>query len=212
MKNQLIVRCSLLVALSLGLTACISVNLGGPPPATVFTLQAPEGQMKVASRDVRGGTVVVVPKPEVPPELATDRIALLFEQDRRMDYYADAKWSGKLDELVQEFLIDRAQEKLPGAVVGKPGLASGNYRLAVKVTTLEPVYKGAADKPPRLDVEMTVTVIDLPGERVRSQFTVKKSALASENRLTPITAELGKVLQSAIDEALARAAPQFAAA
>jgi hypothetical protein len=59
---------------------------------------------------------------------------------------------------------------------------------------------------------MTVTVIDLPGERVRNQFTVKKSAPASENRLTPITAELGKLLQSAIDEALARAAPQFAAA
>ena len=32
--------------------------------------------------------VVVVPKPEVPLELASDRIALLFEQDRRLDYYA----------------------------------------------------------------------------------------------------------------------------
>jgi len=210
MKNQLIVRCSLL--LSLALSGCISVNLGGPPPATVFTLKAPEGQMKAPSRDVRGSMVVVVPKPEVPPELATDRIALLFEQDRRMDYYADAKWSGKLDDLVQEFLIDRAQEKFPGAVVGKPGLASGNFRLAVKVTSLEPVYKGAADQAPRLDVEMTITVIGLPDERVRSQFTVKKSATASENRLTLITAELGKLLQSAIDEALARAAPQFAAA
>jgi len=212
MKNQLIVHCSFLFALSLGLSACISVNLGGPPPATVFTLEAPEGQMKATSMHARGSTVVVVPKPEVPAALATDRIALFFEQDRRMDYYADAKWSGKLDDLVQEFLINRAQEKLPRAVVGKPGLASGNYRLAVKVTSLEPVYKGAADKPPRLDVEMTVTVIDLPEERVRTQFTVKKSAPASENRLTPITAELGKLLQSAIDEALARAAPQFAAA
>ena len=212
MKNQLIAPCSLIVALSLGLSACISVNLGGRPPATVFMLEAPEGQMKAPAGDPRNRAVVVVPKPEVPAALATDRIALMFEQDRRMDYYADAKWSGKLDDLVQEFVINRAQQKLPGTVVGKPGLASGDYRLAVKVTSLEPVYKGAADAPPRLDVEMTVTVIGLPDERVRGQFTVKKSAPASENRLTPITAELGKLLLSAIDEALTRAAPQFAAA
>ena len=212
MKNPLIVRSSLLVALSLGLSACISVNLGGPPPATVFTLEAPDGQMKANPTQAKGSTVVVVPKPEVPPALATDRIALLFEQDRRMDYYADAKWSGKLDDLVQEFLINRAQEKLPSDCGGQARAGVGDYRLSVKVTSLEPVYKGAADKPPRLDVEMTVTVIDLPEERVRAQFTVKKSAPASENRLTPITNELGKLLQSAIDEALARAAPQFAAA
>jgi ABC-type uncharacterized transport system auxiliary subunit len=213
MRNPLIVRCLLLVLLSLGMTACISVNLGGdPPPPTVFALQAPDAQMKARPTQTRGSAVVVVSKPEVPPALATDRIALRFEQDRRIDYYADAKWSGKLDDLVQEVLIDRAQQRLPMTVVGKPGLASGDYRLAVKVTSLEPVYKTVADAPPRLDVEMTVTVIDLPEERVRTQFAVRKSARASENRLTPITAELGKLLQSAIDEALARAAPQFAAA
>ena len=212
MKNPTIIRGAFLVALSLGVSGCISVNLGGPPPATVFTLQAPEGQMKAPSGDVRGRTVVVVPKPDLPPALATERIALYFEQERRMDYYADAKWSGKLDELVQEFLIDRAQQRLPRTVVEKTEAASANYRLSVKVTNFEPVYKGAADQPPRLDVEMTVTVIDLPEERIRAQFTVKKSAQASENRLTPITAELGKLLQSAIDEALAKAAPQFAAA
>jgi ABC-type uncharacterized transport system auxiliary subunit len=211
MKNQMIVRSAFLIALSLGVSGCISVNLGGAPPVTVFTLQAPEGQMKAPAGDVRGRTVVVVPKPDLPPALATDRIALMFEQDRRMDYYADAKWSGKLDELVQEFLIDRAQQQLPRTVVEKTELASANYRLVVKVTNFEPVYKGAADAAPRLEVAMTVTIIDLPGERIRTQFTVKKSAPASENRLTPITAELGKLLQSAIDEALAKAAPQFAA-
>ena len=119
------------MALSLALSACISVNLGGAPPATVFTLKAPDGQMKAPAGDVRGHTVVVVPKPELPPSLATERIALYFEQDRRMDYYADAKWSGKLDELVQEFLIDRAQQQLPRTVVEKTEAASANYRLSL---------------------------------------------------------------------------------
>ena len=202
----------MLIGLALGMTACISVNLGDPPPPTVFTLQTPDAQMKASPTQTRSSAVVVVSKPEMPPALATDRIALLFEQDRRIDYYADAKWSGKLDDVVQEVLIRRAQQRLPMTVVGTQSRALGDYRLSVKITSLEPVYRAAADAPPRLDVEMTVTVVGLPEERVRTQFTVKKSARASENRLTPITAELGTLLQSAIDEALARAAPQFAAA
>jgi ABC-type uncharacterized transport system auxiliary subunit len=213
MKRQLIVRCALLVALSFGVTACISVNLGGDPPkATVFTLQAPGMETKAASAQAASSTVVAIAKPELPPGLATERIALYFEQDRRMDYYADAKWSGPLDEILQEFVIGRAQQQLPRAVVGKPELASADYRLSIKVTSFGPVYKAAPDTVPRLDVVMTVTVIDLPEQRVGSQFTIRKSAPASENRLTPITNELGKLLQSAVDEALARVAPQFAAA
>ena len=212
MTNQPIVRCAMLIGLALGMTACISVNLGDPPPPTVFTLQTSDAQLKTRPMQMRGSAVVVVTKPEMPPALATDRIALFFEQDRRIDYYADAKWSGKLDDVVQEVLISRAQQRLPMTVVGTQSRALGDYRLSVKITNLEPVYKAAADAPPRLDVEMTVTVIALPQERVRTQFTVKKSAQASENRLTPITAELGTLLQSVIDEALARAAPQFAAA
>jgi ABC-type uncharacterized transport system auxiliary subunit len=213
MSNQPIVRCALLVALSFALGACISVNLGGdPPPATVFKLQADEAQTKSRTQ-TKGDTVVAVSKPEVPPALATERIALSLEDGRRVDYYADAKWPGKLDDVLQEFVIDRAQQQLPRAVVDKPEAASSaDFRLDIKVTSFEPVYKGAPDTAPRLDVAMTVTVIDVPEGRVRSQFTVRKSAQASENRLTPITSELGKLLQAAVDEAVARAAPQLAAA
>jgi hypothetical protein len=60
---------------------------------------------------------------------------------------------------------------------------------------------GAPDKAPRLDVAMTVTVVTLPGEAVKTQFSVKKSAPASGNRLSTITNE------RVIDEALQKAAP-----
>ena len=74
-------------------------------------------------------------------------------------------------------------------------------------TDFEPVYMAAPDKAPRLDVAMTVTVVTLPGEAVKTQFSVKKSAPASGNRLSTITNELGDLLHSVTDEALQKAAP-----
>ena len=53
---------------------------------------------------------------------------------------------------------------------------------------------------------MIVTVIALPGEKAKTQFTVRKSAMASSNTLTSITKELEGLLQSATDEALQKAA------
>src|SRR5258708_34204842 len=40
-------------------------------------------------------------KPRVRTGLDTDRIAALYP-DRRMDYFADVRWSGPLDEVLQD--------------------------------------------------------------------------------------------------------------
>ncbi len=149
----------------------------------------------------------MVPKPELPAGFDTERIALFLDQGRRLDYYADAKWSARLDDLLQDFLIQKAQQDLPGKVVGSPDLAAAKYKLALKVDDFEPVYMDAPDKAPRLDVAMTVTVVTLPGETVKTQFSVKKSVPASGNTLTTITNELGDLLHSVTDEALQKAAP-----
>ena len=150
--------------------------------------------------------MVVVPKPELPPGLDTERIALYLDQGHRLDYYADARWSARLDELLQNFLIEKVRQRLPGKIVGTPDLASSaRYKLAIKVTDFGPVYAGAPDKPPRLDVGMTVTV--LAGDMAKTQFTIKKSAAAADNKLRDVTSGLENVLQSATDEALQKATP-----
>ena len=84
-----------------------------------------------------------------------------------MNVSLDAKWSAPLDDLLQDYVIQRAKQDLPGKVVGTPDLApSARYRLALKVTDFGPVYADMADKAPRLDVALTATVIALPGETV----------------------------------------------
>jgi len=173
----------------------------------MYTLHESNSGLTDVATEGAGRIVVVVPTPELPPAFDTDRIAIQFE-DGRIDYYADAQWSARLDDLVHDVFIERAQRKLPGAIVGKPGLVpAANYRLAVTVTDFGPVYKASPDMPPRLDAGLSLTVIELPQEMVRAQFTVKKTAAASANRLGTVTNELKSLLHSVFDEALEKAAP-----
>ena len=175
----------------------------------MYTLHESSSGVRDVATEAAGRIVVVVPPPELPPALDTDRIAVQFE-DGRIDYYADAQWSARLDDLVQDVFIERAQRKLPGAIVGKPGLVpAANYQLVVRVTDFGPVYKNSADMPPRLEAGVNLTVIELPQETIGAQFTVEKTAVASENRLGTVTSELKSLLHSALDEALENAAPHI---
>jgi ABC-type uncharacterized transport system auxiliary subunit len=199
-----------LLALPLVLSACISVSLGQgenqPAPTTYTLLDTSSGAMDVAT-EASGPVVVVVPTPELPPGLDSDRIAIRFE-DGRFDYYADAQWSARLGDLLQDVFLDVAQQRLPGAVVGKPELVpAANYRLVLRITDFGPVYKASPDMPPRLNAGLNLTVIELPQEAVRAQFSVTKTASASQNRLGTIANDLKGLLRAAFDEALEKAAP-----
>ena len=192
------------------LSACISLPFGKSeerPPPVMYTLhEANAGVMDVAT-EAAGRIVVVVPTPELPPGFDTERIAIQFE-DGRVDYYADAQWSARLDQLAQDVFIERAQRRLSDAIVGKPGVVpAANYRLVARLTAFGPVYKSSPDTPPRLNAGVTLTVIELPQETIRAQFSVNKTAMASENRLGTITNDLRGLLHSAVDDALEKAAP-----
>jgi ABC-type uncharacterized transport system auxiliary subunit len=172
----------------------------------MYTLHETNAGVVDVATDAAGRVVVVVPTPELPPGFDSERIAIQFE-DGRVNYYADAQWSARLDELVQDVFIQRAQRKLSGAIVGKPGGPAANYRLVVRLTGFGPMYKISPDMPPRLNAGVTLTVIELPQETIRAQFRVSKTAMASENRLGPITNDLRGLLHSAVDDVLEKAAP-----
>ena len=211
MKTRLKGLFVLLVPL-LAISACISLPplLGGAKesaPEAIYTLHAGDTPFGVPAK---GGPVVVVPKPELPAGFDTERIALHFDDGRRLDYYADAKWSARLDALLQDFMVQKVKQKMPQKIVGTPDLgSSAKYKLALKFNEFGPVYEGMPDKPPRLDVGVTVTVISMPRETVAAQFTLKKSAPVAANNLTTITGGLEKLLQEVTDEVLRRAAPNL---
>jgi len=84
---------------------------------------------------------------------------------------------------------------------------AANYRLVVRLTAFGPVYKSSPDTPPRLNAGVNLTVIELPQETIRAQFSVNKTAMATVNRLGTITNDLRGLLQSAVDDALEKAEP-----
>jgi ABC-type uncharacterized transport system auxiliary subunit len=214
MKQKRAIYRLVFLASPLALSACISLPFGQgeqrPPPA-LYTLHETRAGTTEISTGVAARTVAIVPRPELPPGFDSERIAIQFEQDGRIDYYADAQWSANLADLMQDVFVERAQGKLTGTIVGKPDLVpAANYRLAVRITDFGPVYRNAPDTPPRLDAGLTLTVIELPSETVKAQLTVKKSAPAPENRLGAVTTGLRKLLHAVMDEALERAAPHVA--
>ena len=151
--------------------------------------------------------IVLVPRPELPKGYDTERITLLFEQGHRLDYYADAKWSARLDDLLQDFIVQMVRHVLRDRIAATTSTAAAaRYKLAVEITDFQPVYGAAADSPPRLDVAMTVTLVALPDETAKAQFSLKKSAPASANTMTAVTKELELLLQSLIKEALQKIA------
>jgi ABC-type uncharacterized transport system auxiliary subunit len=163
------------------------------------------------ARPQRGGGAIVVPKPELPPQLRSERIALHLDGGRRLDYYADAKWSAPLADLMQEFVIDTARATLPGRIVDTPeGGAEARYRLMVKIEEFEPSYAGEANKPPRLDAAMIMTLVALPDGGVKSRVTAKRSAEASANTLGTVTHELEALLHAVTQEALRKLEPALA--
>ena len=213
MKRATPARHLLVFAAPLMLSACISVSLDGlgkgedqPDPTTYTLLESKPDVVEVAA-ETAGRIVIVVPTPEVPPGFDSERLSIRFE-DGRVDHYADARWSARLDQLLQDTFVERAQRKLPAAIVGKLGVVpAANYRLLVKITDFGPIYKDAPDMPPRLDAGLNLTVIELPSQMVKTQFTVTKTAPASENRLSVVTSELKTLVHAAFDEALDKAAP-----
>jgi ABC-type uncharacterized transport system auxiliary subunit len=193
----------------LALAGCISLPDANKKKASasIYTLHPLPAGNQLSNAPARPPMVVLVPRPELPKGFETERITLLFEQGHRLDYYANAKWSGRLDDLLQDFIVQMVRHVLPGRIAATTSsTAAARYTLAVKFTEFQPVYQMSANSPPRLDVALTVTLIALPGETVKAQFSLKKSAPASANTMTIVTKELELLLQSLTEEALRRIA------
>jgi ABC-type uncharacterized transport system auxiliary subunit len=89
-----------------------------PPTLYLLSAESPTADPGAAQlRDAQAGaapgsaapgssvlTNLAVLKPRVRTGLDTERIAALYP-DRRLDYFADARWSGRLDEVIEDLAV-----------------------------------------------------------------------------------------------------------
>jgi ABC-type uncharacterized transport system auxiliary subunit len=193
-----------MTACALLLNACSSLLTATEPPPAIYVMHP---KLDTGKTDSYSGVLQVTP-PAVPGGFDTDRIALYWNNGRRLDYYSGAKWPERLDDLLQDFVVRSARSAYPGLTVAAPDLdLPSRYRLAVKVLEFQPTYAGPPSGIPDLYGALQFTLVSLPDEKPVADFTVADHKQAASDDLGTIASGLESLLQSLLSQGFERLGP-----
>jgi cholesterol transport system auxiliary component len=200
-----LVRASILVLGVCGwATACTgSLFRSKVVPPSIYLLSAPPGINPASSASAAApaplAADLAVLKPRVRAGLDTDRIAVLYP-DRRLDYFADARWSGPLDDVVQDLAVQafRNGARLQNVSSDASVLASG-YWLEIEIADFQAEY-ASAGAPPTINVRLLARVASAGDRNILGSFTAGARQAATDNRLTAIVDAYERAVNSALVE------------
>ena len=175
-------------------------------PPTMYRLAAlPKVSADPANPRAKPVDLAVL-KPRVRAGLDTDRIAALYP-DRRMDYFADVRWTGPLDEVLQDLAVQQFHID-PGLrnVSADSSVFASTYWLEIEVTDFQAEYT-TATAAPTVHVRLQARVGSSGERRVLGRFEPDIHEAATDNRMSAIVDAYNR----AADEALAQIAAGAAA-
>lgn len=170
-----------------GCTASLFQSKAAPP--SIYLLSA-----KLASPTVEPPSAISrafpadleILRPRVRAGLETDRIAVLYP-DRRLDYFADARWSGPLDELVQDLALQAFESSAALRNVSADASAfPGGYWLELEVADFQAEYAGPSGTAPTIHVHLLARLGSARERRILATFDAGVRETATDNRLTAI--------------------------
>jgi cholesterol transport system auxiliary component len=202
------------VALPLiGLAACTgSLFRSKIAPPTVYMLSAGAGSTQTAST---GSTAAPSPGAVIPADLAvlkpklrtgleTDRIAVLYP-DRHLDYFADARWSGPLDDVLQDFAVQEFHTHANLRTVnGDASVFPSAYWLEMEVTDFQAEYTSATAAP-TVHVQILARIGNSGDRRVLGRFVANARQQAADNRLSAIVDAYARAADAALADIVAHA-------
>jgi ABC-type uncharacterized transport system auxiliary subunit len=215
-------RALLLLALALISSSCAgSLFKTQVAPPTLYLLSAAPpavavaGDSAAAAAPANGPELkadLAVLKPRVRAGLDNDRIATLYP-DRRLDYFADARWSGPLDEVVQDLVVQFFHTRAGlRNVSGDASAFASAYWLEIEVADFQAEYAagGAAlgGAPPTAHVHFLARIGSSGERRIIARFEADARQPATANRLSAIVA----AYDGAANQALLQIATDCAAA
>jgi cholesterol transport system auxiliary component len=172
-------------------------------PPTVYLLSASTGSPAATGAVIAADLAIL--KPKLRTGLETDRIAVLYP-DRRLDYFADARWSGPLSDVLQDLAVQEFHTRANLRTVSpEASVFPSAYWLEIDVTDFQAEYTSAAGAP-------TVRVhflarLGRSGDRsIVGQFTASAQQPAAENRLTAIVDAYAHATDAALAEIVAQTA------
>jgi ABC-type uncharacterized transport system auxiliary subunit len=144
------------------------------------------------------GAAAGAPGPQIPADLAilrprvrtgleSDRVAILYP-DRRLDYFADARWSGPLDQVIQDLAVQTflTQASLRNVSAESSAFGSG-YWLEIEVLDFQAEYTTGAAAP-TVNVHLLGRLGSAGERRVLARFEASSRQTVVDNRLTAIVA------------------------
>jgi cholesterol transport system auxiliary component len=193
-----------------GCTGSLFQSKAAPP--SIYLLSAKLEPAPAAPAPAPGPAVSVAPKaipadlailrPRVRAGLETDRIAVLYP-DRRLEYFADARWSGPLDELVQDLALQAFDTGagLRNVSADASAFASG-YWLELEVADFQAEYasSGAA---PTIHVHFLARLGGAGDRRILATFDAGARETATDNRLTAIVDAYERAADAALADIVA---------
>jgi cholesterol transport system auxiliary component len=193
-------RTVLLALLGVTLAACagsLFKNKAAPP--TMYMLGATR---KTPAADPPGDNHpadLAVLRPRVRAGLDTDRIAALYP-DRHMDYYADVRWSGPLDEVLQDLTVQQFHVN-PGLrnVSADVSVFASTYWLELEVMEFQAEYS-AAGGPPTVHVHFQARLGNSGDRHVLARFEPDVREAAADNRMSAIVDAYNRAADQALSD------------
>lgn len=189
------------------LTACagsLFKNKAAPP--TMYMLSAAPKPATADSADIPGAPAnLAVLKLRVRAGLDTDRIAALYP-DRRMDYFAAVRWSGPLDEVLQDLAVQEFHTN-PGLrnVSADASVFASTYWLEIEVADFQAEY--SADlAAPTVHVHFQARVGNSADRHVLGRYETDIRVVAADNRMTAIIDAFNRAADQALAEIAGAAA------
>jgi cholesterol transport system auxiliary component len=194
------------------LTACagsLFKNKAAPP--TMYLLSAtPKSAAADPANTPPAPFDVAVLKLRVRTGLDTDRIAALYP-DRRMDYFADVRWSGPLDEVLQDLAVQEFHSNHGLRNVNADGsVFASTYWLEIEVADFQAEY-AAGGSAPTVHVHLLARVGNSGDRHVLARFEPDIRETAADNRMTAIVDAYNRAADKALTEIAAGTAQALSA-
>jgi cholesterol transport system auxiliary component len=191
---------------SLLLAACAgSLFKDKAAPPTMYLLSATPRSLAETPNGALLHTDVAVLKPRVRTGLDNDRIAALYP-DRRLDYFADVRWSGSLDDVLQELTVQvLGSSAMMRSARAEASVFASAYWLEIEVRDFQAEYTSSSSAP-TTHVRFLARLGNATDRRILAHLESDVHETAADNRMGAIVDAYNRAAGKALAEIAAGAA------
>ncbi len=188
----------LICASALFLNGCISLKDNTPPP-TLFLLNA---QNQTSQTKPSFPYAIIIDKPKIKSGLNTDRIALTRDYGRVLDYFAEARWNGRLENILQDYMIETLENSFKNISVSDTAIdQEADFKIISHIHDFQAEYAdGNLHEVPVLSLSFSAIILRLKDNKIIADIKVRETMTAPSNTLTDITYGLEVLTQQGFEK------------